>query len=217
MNNLVVISGPSGSGKSTLIQMLLQTHNDLIFSISHTTRKPRGEESDGIEYHFVNHETFLDMIDADAFVEWAKVHDQFYGTSVAEIKSKSQGDKFLVLDIDIQGAKNVKKKFPQALFILVAPPSIKELENRLKRREKVITPEFKLRLKIAKEELKEFPIYDYIIINDDLDESYKILDAIFISYKHITGRNKDRINQIIQSGDNSDDSGNSVNGVLETV
>jgi guanylate kinase len=198
-SNLIVISGPSGSGKTTLIRMLLKEHPDIIFSVSHTTRGPRDKEHDGREYYFINEEKFLRMVDEDAFVEWARVHDQYYGTSFQEIESKASGSKFMVLDIDVQGAKIIRRKFPDALFILVSPPSIKELEIRLLQRGHDIDEEFQQRLRIAREELKEYPIYDFIIINDKLRKAYGVLNSIYTAAKNTAARNEARINRIIDS------------------
>ncbi len=199
MSNIIVVSGPSGSGKTTLISMLLKEHPDLIFSVSHTTRASRGKEVDGKEYYFVSEAQFLHMIEEGAFIEWAKVYDNYYGTTLAEIENKASGTRFLVLDIDVQGARIIRQKFPDAIFILVAPPSLKELEKRLLQRENVINDEFQQRLRIAREELKEYPIYDFVIINDELRKAYGVLNSIYTSCKNTTARNETRIKRIIES------------------
>ena len=199
MNNIIVISGPSGSGKSTLIRFLLKDHSDIIFSVSHTTRPRRGKEVDGKHYHFVSHDQFRRMIDNNAFVEWAEVHNNYYGTGFAEIddKLKNPGNRVLVLDLDVQGAKNIKEKFPEALLILVTPPTLKELETRLIRREKAVNRQVEKRLQMAEEELKKYKLYDYIIINDNLEQAYSVLNAIFTAFKNTTARNEARIKRII--------------------
>lgn len=181
MNNLIVISGPSGSGKSTLIRRLLQKHGELVFSTSHTTRPRRKREIDGKDYHFVSKEQFQQMIGNDEFVEWALVYDNYYGTSYGEIESKTKEspNTFLVLDIDVQGAQNIKKKYQDALFIFIIPPTLEELEKRLVKREKKEDENVRKRLEIARLELKEYNIYDYIIINRDLGNAFYILDCIY--------------------------------------
>jgi len=201
MNNIIVISGPSGSGKSTLIRSLLKDHRDIIFSVSHTTRPRRGKEVEGKHYHFISKAQFRRMIDNNTFVEWAEVHNNYYGTGFAEIdnKLKDSGNRVLVLDLDVQGAKNIKKKFPEALLILVTPPTLKELETRLLRREKAINQQVKKRLQIAKEELNEYKFYDYIVINENLEKAYSVLNAIFTAFKNTTARNEARIKRIITS------------------
>ena len=141
------------------------------------------------------------MIDNNTFVEWAEVHNNYYGTGFAEIdnKLKDSGNRVLVLDLDVQGAKNIKKKFPEALLILVTPPTLKELETRLLRREKAINQQVKKRLQIAKEELNEYKFYDYIVINENLEKAYSVLNAIFTAFKNTTARNEARIKRIITS------------------
>jgi len=181
--NIIVISGPSGSGKSSLIEKLFKKY-ELNFSISHTTRAIRGQENNGIDYHFVSKETFESMIEQNEFAEWAKVYLNYYGTSWEEIKNKSDKDDILILDIDIQGAKKIKKKYNEAVLILISPPSLSVLEQRLIKREKRNDNDIKTRLKIALSELEEFHIYDYIIINDDLEKAFEKLDIIFSAFKN---------------------------------
>lgn len=199
MNNIIVISGPSGSGKTTLIQMLLKAYPKLSFSVSHTTRAPRENEVHGVHYYFVTPDEFKQMIAEGAFIEWAMVHDHYYGTSLQEVVTRAQQIPFLVLDIDVQGAKIVKSKLPNALFILVSPPSMEALENRIRQREKMITPEFQKRMQTAIEELKQYPIYDYIIINDTLETAYRLLESIFLAYQNTTSRKQSQLEKIIQN------------------
>ncbi len=182
--NIVVISGPSGSGKSTMILRLMQKYPELIFSVSHTTRPPRGSEEDGKNYHFVSRQAFMEMVDKNQFVEWADVYGNFYGTSYSEIESKSQSGKCLVLDIDVQGARNIKKRFPEALLIFVIPPSMEELRRRLVNRDKTVDANMERRLTIAREEVKQYRQYDYIIVNDQLDQAFNALDAVYTAFRH---------------------------------
>ncbi|MGD2086815.1 MAG: guanylate kinase [Candidatus Aminicenantes bacterium] len=185
-HNIIVISGPSGSGKSTLIGRLMQQHPEIIFSTSHTTRPKRGQEVNGSDYHFIPQEEFLKMVENDEFVEWAEVYGNYYGTSYREVESKSKigGDKILALDIDVQGARKIKEKYPEALFIFVVPPSLEMLRQRLEAREKKIDQHIRKRLEIAKQELKQYDIYDYIVVNDKLEEAFKVLDAIYTAHRH---------------------------------
>lgn len=190
MHNIIVISGPSGSGKSTLIGRLMQQHPEIIFSTSHTTRPIRGKEVNGSDYYFIPQEEFLEMVENDEFLEWAKVYGNYYGTSYREIDSKSKmgGDTILALDIDVQGARKIKEKYPDALFIFVVPPSLEILRQRLEARERKFDQHIRERLEIAKEELKQYSIYDYIVVNDKLEEAFKVLDAIYTAYRHTRWR-----------------------------
>jgi guanylate kinase len=191
--NIIVISGPSGSGKTTLIARLMKQHPEIIFSTSHTTRPIRGREVNGKDYHFIPEMEFLEMVENDQFVEWAKVYGNYYGTSYREVESKSKigGDKILALDIDVQGARKIREKYPEALFIFVVPPSLEILQQRLEARERKIDQHIRKRLEIAKEELKQYNIYDYIVVNDKLEEAFKVLDAIYTAYRHSKWRQED--------------------------
>ncbi len=190
MHNIIVISGPSGSGKSTLIARLMKKHPEIIFSTSHTTRPIRGKEVNGSDYHFIPREEFLEMVKNDEFVEWAEVYGNYYGTSYREIehKSKKGGDTILALDIDVQGARKIKEKYPDALFIFVIPPSLEILRQRLEARERKFDQHIRERLEIAKKELKQYSIYDYIVVNDKLEQAFKVLDAIYTAYRHTRWR-----------------------------
>lgn len=189
MNNhgIIVISGPSGSGKTTLIDMLREKHKDIVFSVSHTTRPIRGQEKNGRDYHFVDKEIFKQMVDRDEFVEWAEVYENFYGTSYREVETKSR-DSFLVLDIDVQGGENIKKKYPDALLILVVPPSIEALHQRLVDRKQDADEDIKTRLQIARWELRQYDRYNYIIVNSELEEAFAQLNAIYIANKNTVER-----------------------------
>ncbi len=183
-HNIIVISGPSGSGKSTLINMLLKKHPEIVFSTSHTTRPRRPKETKGKEYHFVSEEEFQKMIDDGQFVEWAQVYRNYYGTSLKEIENKMNlaDGHVLVLDIDVQGARNIQEKFPYGLFIFIVPPSLETLEKRLVGREKKVDENIRKRLEVAREELKQYHIYDYIVVNDKLDDAFEALNSIYIAH-----------------------------------
>ncbi|MWN32507.1 guanylate kinase [Gilliamella sp. Pra-s60] len=176
---LFIISAPSGAGKSSLIQAYLnQNPKQAKVSISHTTRQPRPGELHGEHYYFVDHKLFESLIDKNSFVEYANVFDHYYGTSKAEIEqSLSQGIN-VFLDIDWQGARQVRQKMPQAKSIFILPPSLKELENRLIKRGQDNSSVIAKRMQKAQAEISHYNEYDYVIINDDFDTSLSALSAI---------------------------------------
>ncbi len=181
--NLFVISAPSGAGKSTIIKALKERIEGLGYSISHTSRKPRGNENDGIEYHFLKKETFRSMIDAGAFVEWAQVYDDLYGTSFSSLDEQTASGLDVLLDLDTQGAKNIKKHFKNSVLIYVLPPSLDVLEKRLMARGTDAETVIKSRMKKTSSEIKQCVWYDYIIINDDLEKAIKEAQAIIMSVR----------------------------------
>jgi len=178
---LVVISSPSGAGKTTLCQRLLKDCEDsLTFSVSYTTRKMRPGEREGVDYHFVDEQGFQQMIDREEFAEWAEVHGKRYGTSIKAVDEALSGGKDVLFDIDYQGGRQLRAKFEaDALLVFILPPSLDELERRLRRRatdeEDVITK----RLQKAHEEIEHYGLYDYLIVNDDLDRAYDELRSIY--------------------------------------
>jgi guanylate kinase len=182
MNKIIVITGPSGCGKTTLIRQLLQKYPNLCFSISHTTRQKRQTEQHGIDYYFVTKDQFQQMIENGELLEWALVHGNLYGTSYREIDEKSKNTNTLVLDVDINGAKNIRKLFSQALLIMVIPPNLAELKQRLTGREQRYDEEIKKRLSKAKEEISQYRLFDYIIVNDNLDRAFASLEIIYQAY-----------------------------------
>jgi len=184
-----IISAPSGSGKSTLVNELLKLVPDLDFSISYTTRAPRGSEQNGKQYHFVPRAEFEQMIRADEFLEYASVYGiDYYGTARRFLREAEEREHDLLLDIDVQGAAQVKQKVPEAVSIFVLPPDRKTLEWRLRKRgedsEKVIDR----RLDAARREIENYDKYDYILINDKLEESSDSLQDIVLSER----RRRDR-------------------------
>lgn len=180
---LYVISGPSGVGKSTLVRQARNNVRDLGYTVSHTSRKPRSNEENGKDYHFVERETFQQMIKEKAFVEWAKVYDDYYGTSYAELDRQIKQGMDVILDIDVQGAGNIKNAFEKAVLIYILPPSLEELEDRLRNRATDDEPVIKKRLEMSIRELKNCDWYDYIIINHDLDDAAKRLEAIILAQR----------------------------------
>ena len=200
---LFILSAPSGAGKTTLIQSLLaggfaEHHGGLAFSVSHTTRKPRQGEVDGKDYNFVDHATFLGMIEADAFLEWAKVHDNYYGTSRSEVFPRLAEGIDVLLDIDVQGAEQVVTRCPEAHSIFVLPPSYEDLERRLRRRALDDDGAISRRLAMSIQETERYDRYHYVIINDDARRASEALAAIIIEKRHRRVRMQPRIQEILR-------------------
>lgn len=177
---LFVITGPSGCGKSTLVKQVLTEVEGVDFSISHTTRKKRDAEKEGKDYYFITKEEFKEMIKMDKLAEWAVVHGHYYGTSRKEIEKKG-AEKDLLLDIDVQGAQQIKARFKKAIFVFVLPPGFQELKERLKKRGDESDEMIRGRLEEARREIRSYPEFDYVIINDKLDKAVKDLASIVVS------------------------------------
>ncbi len=181
---LFIISGPSGSGKSTLVNQLRTLVEGLDFSISYTTRAPRGSEEDGQEYHFTTREEFERMVGAGEFLEWAEVFGNYYGTAVSTLRHAADAGKDLLLDIDVQGAVQVMRKMPEAVSIFIVPPSPEVLEKRLRNRsaaEHVTSEEIiERRLSQAREELRQIWDYKYALVNDVLDDAVAEMRAVVL-------------------------------------
>jgi guanylate kinase len=175
---VVIISAPSGSGKSTLVNELLKSERDLDFSISYTTRAPRGSEIDGKQYYFVTRPEFEKMIRDDEFLEHAEVFGNYYGTARRFLREAEQDGHDLLLDIDVQGAAQIQKKLPDAISIFILPPDRKTLEVRLRKRSEDREDVIQRRLVTASREIQNYDRYNYILVNDLLDESSKNLQAI---------------------------------------
>jgi len=180
---LIILSAPSGAGKSTLISLLKRDFPSLEFSISYTTRKPRPGEIHGRDYFFVSETEFLQLRDNAFFAEWAKVHAHYYGTPKNQVLESLQKGKDIIFDIDVQGAKQVRANLKKGVFIFIFPPSLKELKNRLQKRQTDDPQTIELRLKNAIEEIKEAHFFDYWIINDKLEQAYSQLKSIIIAEK----------------------------------
>lgn len=193
MNNLVIISGPSGSGKSTLVRKLVRNTPGIAFSVSHTTRPPREREKEGRDYHFTTRDKFLEMIRNNAFLEWAEVHQNLYGTTRRELEEKSRHHDFVILDIDVQGAKTLLRKLSAPLSIFILPPSVDTLRDRLKERRTENPSTITLRLKIALEEIRQFDMYDYVVFNDQLEDAYSTLKSILLAHRQKVHYNKEGI------------------------
>ena len=197
--NLYIVSAPSGSGKTTLLQRLLPTFSDLRFSVSHTTRQPRTGEKDGVDYFFVNRSEFLGMIDRGSFLEWAEYYGQLYGTAYEFVDHHLKAGCDVILDIDVQGARQVKSRIPEAIAVFILPPSYSELERRLRSRRLESDEAIHRRLEIAKSEIPYYRDYDYIVINEVLENSIRLLESIVRSGHAMPSRQQSRIEEIIAS------------------
>jgi guanylate kinase len=174
----VIISAPSGAGKSTVVRRLLSSTPSLHFSISYTTRQPRAWEKNGREYFFVSPARFKEMVAAGEFVEWARVYGNLYGTSRLQLQQARQQGMDVLLDIDVQGHREVRRRLPEAISIFLLPPSYEELKSRLVDRRSDSASAIQKRLSAAREEISHWPEYDYIIVNDDADRATQALRAI---------------------------------------
>jgi guanylate kinase len=197
--NLYIVSAPSGSGKTTLLRHLIADFENLIFSISYTTRTPRAGETDGIDYFFIDRDEFLHMVDREEFLEWAEYQGNLYGTSRRFVEEKANAGCNVVLDIDVQGARQVTERNPDAVTVFLLPPSYAELERRLRERGVQDDETIRMRLAIARQEIARYRDYDYIVVNDKLDESVALLGAIVRSDSARPERQETRIREIIHS------------------
>ena len=197
---LLVVSSPSGAGKTTLCNRLRQEFPSLGFSVSYTTRAPRKGETAGVEYHFVDQPEFQEMIARDEFAEYAMVHGNMYGTSSRlAVEALEQGQDIL-FDIDYQGGRQLRAKFPEDVVLsFILPPSIKELERRLRGRGTDSDEVIERRVRVAREELRHYPEYDYLIMNDDLDQAYDALRGIYLAQLHRRKR-MERVAEAVLSG-----------------
>ena len=182
MTNVFIISAPSGSGKSTLVGRIRETVPNLEFSISYTTRKPRGAEQNGREYFFISREEFEEMSRKEEFLECARVFEtDYYGTARRFLRKAEEEGSDLLLDIDVQGAEQIKRKLPNAVSIFIMPPNRSELERRLRERSQDSAEVIQRRLETARREIENYGKYDYILVNDRLSDSVKALEAILLS------------------------------------
>jgi len=175
---LLVISGPSGSGKSSIVRELIERLG-IEFSVSATTRLPRPGERHGVHYNFISRRDFENMIEHDELLEWAIYNNRYYGTPQALIEETLADQRDILLEIEIQGARQVRERKPEAIMYFVAPPSLEELEKRLRRRGDTSDEDIEDRLEIAKSEMAEAPeLFDHIVVNDNLDQAISELEAL---------------------------------------
>jgi guanylate kinase len=199
MSTVFIISAPSGSGKSTLVTRLLAAVPGLMFSVSYTTRPRRGQEVDGESYHFVSREDFENMLARDEFLEWAQVFGNYYGTHKGILEEARARRMDLVLDIDVQGARQLKAKIPAAVTVFILAPSRVVLEQRLRARSEDRDDVITRRLKDAAEEIGKYEDYDYVLINRELAEAEATLSAIVRAERARRTRIEDQIRPILDT------------------
>ncbi len=199
---LLILSSPSGAGKTTLTKRLREKFPALRFSVSHTTRPPRQNEVDGRDYHFIKRADFDELVRKEAFVEWAHVHDNCYGTSRAEIeRARSEpGCAGMIFDIDYQGARQIRAKEPEAVSVFVLPPSMIELEKRLKGRASETDEVVRKRFAVAHVEIEHYGLFDYLVVNDDLDTAFRHLEGIVLAERSRRFRRADLAERLLRAG-----------------
>ncbi len=195
---LFIITGPSGCGKSSLVLRVLDKVENVRFSVSHTTRKKRDSEKEGVHYYFISKSEFEQMIKDERLFEWTVFQGNHYGTSKREVERKgATGD--LLLDIDVHGAEQIKSRLKKAVFIFILPPSFEELKKRLEARGQESAESIGERLELARKDIRAYPQFDYIIVNDDLDRAAKCLESIIRSMRCSLESKKKEIVPILQS------------------
>ena len=190
-NILFIVSAPSGAGKTSLLKALMEQDQGMQVSVSHTTRAMRPGEGDGVDYHFVDHDTFAGMIGEGGFLEYAQVFDNFYGTSEEAVREQMKQAADVVLEIDWQGARQVRQRFPDAVSIFILPPSQEALRQRLDGRGQDSSEIIERRMRDARTEIAHHPEYDYLIINDVFDQALQELHSVVVAQ---------RLRQSVQSG-----------------
>ncbi len=196
---LLIVSSPSGAGKTTLTTALRANIENLVFSVSHTTRKPRTGEVHGREYYFVERAEFERLIRQDTFLEWAEVHGNLYGTSRAEIDRASSA-RGLIFDVDHQGARQIKSTRPDAVAVFILPPDMQVLEKRLRGRASEDEATVQRRYKVALQEIQHYGLFDYILVNGELQEAISRLTSIFLAEECARSRNAPQAEALIAQG-----------------
>jgi guanylate kinase len=199
---LLVLSSPSGAGKTTLTRMLLERCPELRFSVSHTTRAPRVGEVDGADYHFIDRARFLDLVARGAFLEWAEVHGNLYGTSSAEIDRARavEGCTGMIFDIDYQGARQIKSKVADVVTAFILPPSMQELERRLRGRASETEEMLQRRFAVAKREIEHYALFDYVIINEKVQQAFDELRSIVVAERARRKRRARVAEELLRTG-----------------
>jgi guanylate kinase len=201
MSIVYIISAPSGSGKSTLVSRLLRRDSKLLFSISYTTRAPRGAEREGENYHYISREEFERRIEANEFLEWAQVFGNYYGTHIGYWDRARESGCDLLLDIDVQGARQLKDRIPDAVTIFILAPSREILEQRLRARSEDSEQVIARRMREAAEEIRNYDRYDYVLVNRELDDSVALLKAVIDAERIRRVRMESEIRPILASFD----------------
>lgn len=192
--NLIIISSPSGGGKGTLIRELLESVPDVGYSISLTTRRPRVGEDDGTHYHFVSRKEFDERIAKGELLEYAEVHGNLYGTSIAETEKMTSAGLDVILEIDVQGAEKVRRRMPESVSIFIMPPSFEVLKARLTARATEGSDDLELRLRNSFDEVMKYTRFDYVVVNDELASASRTLGAIVLAQR----QRRDRQSEVIQ-------------------
>ena len=199
--NLFILSAPSGAGKSSLINALLERHSDMKVSVSHTTRTPRPGEENGVHYHFVTQDEFKQVIADDGFLEWAQVFDNYYGTSKQSIETQLANGIDVFLDIDWQGAQQMRKLVDDIITVFILPPSRQELESRLNKRGQDSQEVIAGRMAQAQSEMSHYDEYDFVLINDDFDETLENFESIVLAHRlkklNQQAKHADLINELL--------------------
>ena len=194
---LIVVSAPSGAGKSSLAERVLKRVGDLRFSISYTTREPRGSEQNGVDYCFVSEDEFNAMRERDEFLECAEVHGHLYGTHEKPVEELLSQGFDVMLDIDVQGAEQVRRRVPEAILVFILPPSCEVLQARLRARNLNAPADIERRLRNAAIEVQLYARFDYVVVNDDLDRALAQLEAIIVAERGRPDRQRNRIESVI--------------------
>jgi guanylate kinase len=199
---LVILSSPSGAGKTTLTRMLLDRCTELRFSVSHTTRAPRDNEVDGRDYHFVDRARFIELVAHGTFLEWAEVHGNLYGTSMAEIDHAraTPGCRGMIFDIDYQGARQIRSKIDDVVAVFILPPSMQELEGRLRGRASETETTLARRFAMAKREIEHYALFDYLVINDDVQRAFDELRSIVVGERARRQRRAPLAESLLRTG-----------------
>lgn len=196
---LIVISAPSGCGKGTMLNKLFENSDNFEYSVSATTRAPREGEADGVNYFFKTKEEFLSMAENSEFLEYAEYNGNFYGTPKKQVMEKLAAGKDVILEIEVNGAMQVRESFPNAVLIFILPPSVKTLRKRLEGRGTEAPEVIESRLKKALSELPMAYKYDYAIVNDDLDEAVEALRCVINGEKQVVGRMINKIDEVLEN------------------
>jgi guanylate kinase len=199
---LLILSSPSGAGKTTLTRKLQERFPELRFSVSHTTRPPRAAEKDGHDYHFVDRARFESLVEQGAFLEWAEVHGNLYGTSIAEIDRgrATEGCRGMIFDIDYQGARQIRAKQPDVVGVFILPPSMEELQRRLRGRASETEDVVRRRFDVSKREIEHYGFFDYLIVNDTIDDAFDQLSGIVLGERARRWRRADLAEALLRSG-----------------
>jgi guanylate kinase len=193
---LIVVSGPSGTGKGTLCKQLLARNPNISYSVSATTRSPRAGEIEGANYYFLSKQKFQQMIEHEEFLEWAEVYGNYYGTPLKKIQEKLASGEDVLLEIDTQGAMKVMQKFPEAVYIYILPPSLQELEQRIRRRGSETEDSILRRLHAAKSEIRTGEHYKYVVVNDAVRSAVGKMTAIIVAEHCRMEKNTSLLNRL---------------------